>query len=63
MIYVGTRKQRDELCDYIDELDTEIYSTDKKRCSEKKLAELFAKRDHAKAVMTRGFGIVKLPRK
>ena len=63
MIYIGTRKQRNELGNYIDDIDMQIYAMDKKRCSEEQLAALFVKRDQAKAVIKRGFGFVSLPRK
>lgn len=57
MIYFGTKSQQDKIEDYIDELNTMIYSN----CGTQEHISLMQKKvEEAEDIKTRGYGIINL---
>lgn len=58
MIYLGLRRQRDIIGDYIDDMDMALIYTE----SSVKIRKLEEERNKLCRVLNRGYGIVRVPR-
>lgn len=58
LIYLGLRRQKDIIGDYIDDIDMALIYTE----SRTKIRKLEAERDKLCRVLNRGYGIVRVPR-
>ena len=59
MLYIGTRNQRREVSDILDDLDMDIWKVENGQ-SKKELEQLENRKESIEKVVQRGFGLIKL---
>lgn len=58
MLYIGTRKQRELLNDYIDDINCSLYEGMNQNRSKEYIESLRAQRDSLMEIKKRGYGII-----